>query len=209
MSQSGNPILMILDDKEEAAYLLNELETIFKKDEILFLPGSYRRPYEIEETNNANVVLRTEILNTLNGARKPRCIVTYAEGLFEKVVTRKVLSKNTLKISVGDLLDMDFLNETLFEYEVHRVDFVTEPGEFSIRGGILDVFSYSEKEPYRISLFGDEVESIRKFDLETQLSIEKVNHFTIVPRSEEHTSELQSRVHLVCRLFLEIKKPSE
>src|SRR5690625_4938030 len=103
MSQSGNPILMILDDKEEAAYLLNELETIFKKDEILFLPGSYRRPYEIEETNNANVVLRTEILNTLNGARKPRCIVTYAEGLFEKVVTRKVLSKNTLKISVGDL----------------------------------------------------------------------------------------------------------
>ena len=141
MSQSGNPILMILDDKEEAAYLLNELETIFKKDEILFLPGSYRRPYEIEETNNANVVLRTEILNTLNGARKPRCIVTYAEGLFEKVVTRKVLSKNTLKISVGDLLDMDFLNETLFEYEFHRVDFVTEPGEFSIRGGILDVFN--------------------------------------------------------------------
>ena len=184
MSQSGNPILMILDDKEEAAYLLNELETIFKKDEILFLPGSYRRPYEIEETNNANVVLRTEILNTLNGARKPRCIVTYAEGLFEKVVTRKVLSKNTLKISVGDLLDMDFLNETLFEYEFHRVDFVTEPGEFSIRGGILDVFSYSEKEPYRISLFGDEVESIRKFDLETQLSIEKVNHFTIVPNLE-------------------------
>lgn len=184
MKQSGNPILLILDDKEEAAYLLNELESIFKKDEILFLPGSYRRPYEIEETNNANVVLRTEILNTLNGARKPRCIVTYAEGLFEKVVTRKVLNKNTIKISEGESLDIDFLNETLFAYEFHRVDFVAEPGEFSIRGGIVDVFSYSEKEPYRISLFGDEVESIRKFDVETQLSIEKVKSFTVVPNLE-------------------------
>ncbi|MBA5628715.1 transcription-repair coupling factor [Moheibacter lacus] len=184
MQASGNPVLLILDDKEEAAYVLNELESLFSKDEVLFLPDSYRRPYEIEETNNANVVLRTEVLNSLNGAKKPRIVVTYAEGLFEKVVTRKVLSKNTLKVSVGNSLDIDFLNEVLFSYEFHRVDFVSEPGEFSIRGGIVDVFSFSEEKPYRISLFGDEIETIRVFDIETQLSVEKVKEFTIVPNLE-------------------------
>src|SRR5690625_4044436 len=142
MSHSGNPILMILDDKEESAYLLYELGTNFNKDESLSLPGSYRRPYEIEETNNVNVVLCTDILNSLNGARKRRCIVIYAEGLFEKVVTRKVLSKNTLKISVGDLLDLDFLNETLFDYDFHRVDFVTVPDNFSFHGEYIADITY-------------------------------------------------------------------
>ncbi len=184
MQQSGTPVLLILDDKEEAAYVLNELEALFSKEEVLFLPDSYRRPYQIEETNNANVVLRTEVLNSLNGAKKPRIVVTYSEGLFEKVVTRKVLTKNTLKVSVGDSLDIEFLNEVLFSYEFHRVDFVSEPGEFSIRGGIVDVFSFSEEKPYRISLFGDEVETIRTFDIETQLSVEKVKSFTIVPNLE-------------------------
>lgn len=178
--QAGNPILLILDDKEEAVYVMNELEEILSRQEVLFLPDSSRRPYEIEETNNANVVLRTEVLNTLNGAKKPRVIVTYAEGVFEKVVTRTVLSKNTLKVQVDSKLDVDFLNELLFSYEFHRVDFVSEPGEFSIRGGIIDVFSFSDEKPYRISLFGNEVESIRTFEIDTQLSIEKVKEFTIV-----------------------------
>ena len=182
--QIDRPVVIVLDDKEEAVYVLNELESIFSKEEVLFFPGSYRRPYEIEETNNANVVLRTEVLNTLNGAKNPRLIVTYPDALFEKVVTRKSLSKNTLKISVGQNLDLEFLNEVLFAYEFHRVDFVSEPGEFSIRGGIVDIFSYSDETPYRISFFGDEIESIRTFDLETQLSIEKVKEFTIVPNLE-------------------------
>lgn len=188
MKHSGNPVLLILDDKEEAVYVLNELEGLFSREEVLFLPDSYRRPYEVEETNNANVVLRTEVLNTLNGAKRPRIVVAYAEGLFEKVVTRKVLTKNTLKVSVNEKLDIDFLNELLFSYEFHRVDFVSEPGEFSVRGGIVDVFSYSDERPYRISLFGDEVESIRAFDIETQLSIEKVKEFTIVPNLENKFS---------------------
>lgn len=188
LHQSGNPVLLVLDDKEEAVYILNELESLFKRDEILFLPASYRRPYEIEETSNANVVLRTEVLNTLNNAKKPRIVLTYSEGLFEKVVTRKSLTKNTLRISQGDSLDIDFLNEILFSYEFHRVDFVSQPGEFSIRGGIVDVFSFSEEQPFRISLFGDEVESVRKFDIETQLSIEKVKSFTVVPNLENKFS---------------------
>lgn len=188
LKHSGNPVLLILDDKEEAVYVLNELETLFQRDEILFLPASYRRPYEIEETNNANVVLRTEVLNTLNGAKKPRIVLTYSEGLFEKVVTRKALNKNTLRISEGDSLDIDFLNEILFSYEFHRVDFVSQPGEFSIRGGIVDVFSFSEEQPFRISLFGDEVESVRRFDIDTQLSVGKVKSFTVVPNLENKFS---------------------
>ena len=148
---------------------------------MLFYPGSYRRPYQIEETDNANVLLRAEVLNRINSQKKPAIVVTYPDALFEKVVTRKELDKNTLKIKLEDSISLDFLNEVLFEYQFKRVDFVTEPGEFSVRGGIVDVFSFSHDEPYRIEFFGDEVDSIRTFDVETQLSTEKVKKITIIP----------------------------
>src|SRR5690606_36244749 len=114
----------------------------------------------------------------------PAIIVTYPDALFEKVITRKELDKNTLKIKLDDTLSLDFLNEVLFEYQFKRVDFVTEPGEFSVRGGIMDVFSFSNDEPYRIEFLGDEVDSIRTFDVETQLSNQKVNKITIIPNVE-------------------------
>ena len=101
-------------------------------------------------------------------------IVTYPEALFEKVVTKKELQKNTLKLTLSENVSLDFVNEVLFEYNFNRVDFVTEPGDFSVRGGIIDVFSFSNDEPYRIEFFGDEVDSIRTFDIETQLSKEKL-----------------------------------
>ena len=175
------PFLLIFNDKEEAAYYLNDLELIIGEKDVLFYPGSYRRPYQIEETNNANVLLRAEVLNRINSRKKPAVVVTYPDALFEKVVTRKELDKNTLKIQLEDTLSLDFLNEVLFEYKFKRVDFVTEPGEFSVRGGIVDVFSFSHDEPYRLEFFGDEVDSIRTFDVETQLSTEKVKKITIVP----------------------------
>jgi transcription-repair coupling factor (superfamily II helicase) len=175
------PFLLIFNDKEEAAYYLNDLEQIIGEKDVLFYPGSYRRPYQIEETNNANVLLRAEVLNRINSRKKPAVIVSYPDALFEKVVTRKELDKNTLKIQLEDTLSLDFLNEVLFEYKFKRVDFVTEPGEFSVRGGIVDVFSFSHDEPYRLEFFGDEVDSIRTFDVETQLSTEKVKKITIVP----------------------------
>src|SRR5690606_27667089 len=103
----------------------------------------------IEETDNANVLLRSEVLNRINSRKKPAFIVTYPEALFEKVVTRKELEKNTVKITVNDQLSIEFVNEVMFEYNFKRTDFVTEPGEFSVRGGILDVFSFSNDEPYR------------------------------------------------------------
>ncbi|SEL59840.1 transcription-repair coupling factor [Maribacter orientalis] len=178
---SERPFLAIFNDKEEAAYYLNDLERLIGEDNVLFYPGSYRRPYQIEETDNANVLLRAEVLNRINSRKKPAVIVTYPDALFEKVVTRKELDKNTLKMKLGDTLSLDFLNEILFEYKFKRVDFVTEPGEFSVRGGIVDVYSFSHDEPYRIEFFGDEIDSIRTFDVETQLSKEKVKSITIVP----------------------------
>lgn len=178
------PFLLILNDKEEAAYHLNDLEQLIGEKDVLFYPGSYRRPYQIEETDNANVLLRAEVLNRINSRKKPAVIVTYPDALFEKVVTRKELDKSTLKIKLEDTLSLDFLNEVLFEYQFKRADFVTEPGEFSVRGGIVDVFSFSHDEPYRIEFFGDEVDSIRTFDVETQLSLEKVKKITIIPNVE-------------------------
>ncbi len=182
--QSELPFLLIFNDKEEAAYCLNDLETLINKEDVLFYPGSYRRPYQIEETDNANVLLRAEVLNRISSRKKPAIIVSYAEAVFEKVVTKKVLEKNTLRVAVGDLLSIDFVNETLFEYNFKRVDFVAEPGEFSVRGGIIDVFSFSNDNPYRIEFFGDEIDSIRTFDVETQLSLERQKKITIIPNVE-------------------------
>jgi len=182
--KTEKPYLLVLNDKEEAAYYLNDLEQLIGESDVLFYPGSYRRPYQIEETDNANVLLRAEVLNRINSRKKPAVIVTYPDALFEKVITRKELDKNTLKIKLDDTLSLDFLNEVLFEYQFKRVDFVTEPGEFSVRGGIVDVFSFSHDEPYRIEFFGDEVDSIRTFDVETQLSTDKVKRIAIIPNVE-------------------------
>jgi transcription-repair coupling factor (superfamily II helicase) len=178
------PFLILFNNKEDAAYYLNDLEQLINSEDVLFYPSSYRRPYQIEETDNANVLLRAEVLNRINSRKKPAIIVSYAEAIFEKVVTRKELEKNTLKLSVEDKLSIDFINETLFEYNFKRVDFVTEPGEFSVRGGIIDVFSFSNDNPYRIEFFGNEIDSIRSFDVETQLSIEKLKKISIIPNVE-------------------------
>jgi transcription-repair coupling factor (superfamily II helicase) len=178
------PFLLLFNDKEEAAYYLNDLENLINDQDVLFYPSSYRRPYQIEETDNANVLLRAEVLNRINSRKKPSIIVTYPEALFEKVVTRKELDKNTLKVAVTDQISIDFINEVLFEYNFKRVDFVSEPGEFSVRGGIIDVFSFSNDNPYRIEFFGNEVDSIRTFDVETQLSLEKQKKISIIPNVE-------------------------
>jgi transcription-repair coupling factor (superfamily II helicase) len=186
---ADKPFMLICNDKEEAAFYLNDLEKMVGEPNVLFYPGSYRRPYQIEETDNANVLLRAEVLNRINSRKKPAVIVTYPDALFEKVVTRKELEKNTLKIAVGDQISIEFANEVLFEYRFKRVDFVTEPGEFSLRGGILDVFSFSNDEPYRLEFFGNEIDSIRVFDVETQLSKEQTKKISIIPNVENKQSE--------------------
>ena len=176
----GNHVF-ILKDKEQAAYFLNDLQGLYpENNNLLFYPASYRVPYELEKTDNANVVARAEVMEKISSG-KNAWIITYPKALFEKIPSKKNLAKNTLKLELGKSYGIDFINEQLLELHFDRVDFVYEPGQFSIRGGIVDVFSFSNDHPYRIEFFGDEVESIRTFDASTQLSINKHQFFNIVP----------------------------
>lgn len=173
--------LLILADKEEAAYFLNDLENILGAENVLFFPASYRMPYEHEEIDNANILLRAEVLNKINTGKKHICVVTYPEALTEKVVTKAHLTKNTLELKQGEKISIDFISDVLIEYGFNRVDYVIEPGQFSVRGGIVDIFSFSNDNPYRVEFLGNEVDSIRSFDAITQLSIQKLNHCAIIP----------------------------
>lgn len=177
--------LFILQDKEAAAYFLNDLEQSYPDNKhILFYPASYRTPYQLEETDNANVVARAEVLEKVNTG-KNAWIVTYPQALFERVPTQKRLSENTMRVEKGKTYSIDFFNELLLDYHFERVDFVYEPGQFSIRGGIVDIFSFSNDQPFRVEFFGDEVDSIRTFDPVSQLSISIHNHFSIVPNVQQ------------------------
>lgn len=177
---TGNHVFL-LEDKEHAAYFLNDLQGLFPdKKNLLFYPASYRTPYELEKTDNANVVARAEVLEKINSQRN-NWIVTYPKALFERIPSKQTLAKNTLKLEVGKSYGIELVNEQLLELHFDRVDFVYEPGQFSIRGGIVDVFSYANDDPYRIEFFGDEIESIRTFDASNQLSVREHQFFNIVP----------------------------
>ena len=192
-STKKTTFLLVFDSKEAAAFHLNDLELILPTEDVFFYPGSYRRPYEIEETDNANVLLRAEVLNRINSRKKPALLVTYHDALFEKVLSKKEFNRNTFKINSGDNLSIEFINNLLFEYHFKRVDFVTDPGEFSVRGGIVDVFSFAHDTPYRIEFFGDEVESIRTFDIASQLSLNTHNALQIIPNIE-HKHHKEKRI---------------
>lgn len=183
-SKINAPMLIIMDDKEQAAYVFNELEDLLGQETSWFFPSSFKHLCEIEETDYANVLLRARALDQLKNNLNSSIIVTYPEALLEKVFTQSALNSYTLALKVNDSLSIDFINETLFEYRFKRVDFVTQPGEFSIRGGIVDVFSFSNNQPYRVEFFGDIVESIRTFDIDTQLSVDKKNEIYIIPNIE-------------------------
>jgi transcription-repair coupling factor (superfamily II helicase) len=175
------PLLFILPDREEAAYFLSDLENILDK-EILLFPSSFRKAFDFTQIDTANVLGRAEVLNELNhNSEYGKIVVTYPEALAEKVIDRSVLEKNTLEIGVNTKLGIDFINEFLIDYDFERTDFVYEPGQFSIRGGIVDIFSFSHDLPYRIEFFGDIIEQIRTFEIESQLSVEDVKSFTIIP----------------------------
>lgn len=174
--------LIILHDKEEAAYFHNDLQNLLGDKEVLFFPTSYKRPYEFEETENANVLMRAEILNRLNHKSSAgELIVTYPEALTEKVINKKSLLKNTFSAKVGEQVDIPFLTELLLSYDFQKEDFAYEAGQFAVRGGIIDVFSYAQDLPYRLELFGNEIESIRTFDPVSQLSIDEVKEINLIP----------------------------
>jgi transcription-repair coupling factor (superfamily II helicase) len=177
--------VFVLQDKEAAAYFLNDLEQLYPgESQVLFYPASYRAPYQLEETDNANVVARAEVLEKINNGRN--CwVITYPQALFERVPTQKRLTENTMRVERNKKYSIDFFNELLLEYGFERVDFVYEPGQFSIRGGIVDIFSFSNDHPFRVEFFGDEVDSIRTFDPVSQLSVSTHTHFSIVPNVQK------------------------
>ena len=177
-----SPYLIICEEKEEAQYIFNDLQSLVGDAAVILFPMSHKKPYVWEEVDNANVLMRAEVLNVLsNYAGQTLAIVSYPEAMTEKVINRKSLVKNTLSIRVGDKIDRNFVAETLNEYDFERTDFVYEAGQYSVRGGILDVFSYAAEYPYRIDFFGDEVDSIRTFHPETQLSIQSVSAMHLIP----------------------------
>ena len=172
--------VIILQDKEDAAYFQNDLQNLLERTILLF-PMSYKRPYEFDETENANILMRAEVLNHLASYTKPEIIVTYPEALSEKVINKRSLATNTFTVKLSEKLDVAFLEEFLHGYDFEKTDFVYEAGQFSVRGGIIDVFSFAHELPYRIELFGDEVDSIRSFDPGSQLSVETTDHISIIP----------------------------
>ncbi|RLD53415.1 MAG: transcription-repair coupling factor, partial [Bacteroidetes bacterium] len=184
--------LIILQDKESSAYFFNDLESIFgekglnfHKKKILFYPTSYKRVYDPENYDSTNVLMRTEVLKRMAGSKRKSIVVTYSEAIAEKVVRKTYLNKNTIRLKRAEMSSIDDIVDLLNENDFERVDFVYEPGQFSLRGGIVDVFSFTNDYPYRIEFFGDEVESIRSFNPVNQLSVDKLEHITIVPNVQD------------------------
>ena len=171
----------VLNDQEEAGYFYHDLMQLTGSNDIYFFPSAYRRAIKYGHIDPANEILRTEVLSVLQDPEAPFVIVSYPDALAEKVISREDLKQNTLKISVREKLDNMFVSDVLDEYGFEQVDYVYEPGQYAIRGSILDVFSFSYEFPYRIDFFGSEVETIRTFDVETQLSKEKLESIYIVP----------------------------
>ena len=180
-SSSDQSHLYIASDKEEAAYYFNTLEKLVDV-KVHFFPDSFKKPGEYDEVDRNNILLRTEVMNRISlKESKNLILVTYPEALFEKVVDPFWLDEKKIVVSVGENLDIDTIIELLVEYDFERVDFVYEPGQFSIRGGIVDIFSYGNEWPYRIELFDEEVETIRSFNPGNQLSIRNIKKVSIVP----------------------------
>lgn len=193
----ARPYIFVLPTHEDASYFLSDLESLFDK-QILFFPASYRKAFEFTQIDSTHVLQRSETLNALNRSSDlPKIVVTYPEAIAEKVINKADLQKNTLEITQNTKLSIDFINEFLYEYDFERVDFVYEPGQFAIRGGIVDIFSFSNDLPYRIEFFGDEIESIRTFEIESQLSVNNIHTVTIIPNiqskflSNNHISLLE------------------
>ncbi len=187
--------LIVFQDKEEAAYFYTDLVTLDgSPDRTLFFPSSYKRSVQYQQTDEANIITRTQTLRRLSERRVASFIISYAEALVESVVTRRQLNETTLEIKQGEKIDMSFLEEILQTYNFQLVDFVNEPGQYAIRGGIADVFSYASSHPCRIDFFDDEVDSIRIFDTDSQRSLETVKKVNIIPNIQWETEMGEKRI---------------
>ncbi|MDR0954075.1 MAG: transcription-repair coupling factor [Rikenellaceae bacterium] len=185
----GGIHLVIADDRDEAAYCYNDLYAFLDPERVFFFPTAYKRSIEYNKEDPSGAVQRSTVLNALKNHREGYLVVcTYPEAILEKVVTARRLRENTLKISQGERLPIAFIAEVLQKYDFEKVDFVYEPGQYSVRGGIIDIFSYADNKPYRLDFFDDEIESIRQFDIGTQLSVGTVSALEILPDTKNAAS---------------------
>ena len=173
--------VFILQDADEAGYFYHDLTQLLGNKQVLFFPSSYRRAIKYAQRDSANEILRTEVLAKLSAGSRDPFIVTYPEAIAELVVSKKQLDERTVVLSVGDTIDADDTTQQLRNLGFLEVDYVYEPGQFALRGSILDVYSFSSELPFRIDLFGDDIDSIRTFEVETQLSKDKLQQVSIVP----------------------------
>lgn len=181
------PYVFVLDDAEEAGYFYHDLTQILGEQEVFYFPSSFRRAVKFGQRDAANEILRTEVISRLSAGHCPLFVVTYPEAVMEKVVSRQKLDEQTLRLHASERVDITFVEETLRAFGFRRVDYVYEPGQFAVRGSILDVFSFSSEWPYRVDFFGDEVDSIRTFEVQTQLSRDKQEEIVIVPELAGYT----------------------
>ncbi len=194
--KSDKNLVVLLNDREEAAYFYDDLVNLGFEENTRFFPASYKRSIQYDQPDQENVVQRTEVLNSLSKTDQSHLVISYPEALVEKVISNDNLESNTLQVKTGDKISIEFINEFLYEYGFERVDFVFEPGQFSVRGSIVDVFSFSHEDPYRLDFFGNEIDSIRSFDIESQLSKKQLDKITIVPNIQNDAIE-GKRISLV------------
>jgi transcription-repair coupling factor (superfamily II helicase) len=179
-------ILFILNDADEAGYFYHDLTQVMGEKQVLFFPSSFRRSVKYAQRDSANEILRTEVLSRLSAVsgrseKEALYVVSYPEAVAELVISRQILDERTLELHVGEHVDVRFIEETLRTFGFTQEDYVYEPGQYAVRGSIIDVFSFSSEYPYRIDFFGDDVDSIRTFEVQTQLSRDKKEYIKIVP----------------------------
>ena len=184
--KQDNSLLLVNENAEQAAYFLNDFERLLNPSDVLFFPASYRQPYAQETTDNANILLRAEVLKKLSASKKPRIVVTYPQAIFEKIISQHTLKRIALKLKKDTEVSLGFVNERLFEMGFERVDFVSGPGEFAVRGGIIDVFSFAYQHPYRIEFFDDLIERLSSFNVSNQLSITAFDEIELLPNTSDH-----------------------
>lgn len=197
VQQTERGALLIVNDREDALYAANDLESLLPTHQVLVFPGTGRRPYRLDDIDNANVLQRAEVLTTLQRAEPGTCVVvTYPDALGERVVNQSALVKHTLVVKTGEEVGQDFVVEILEDYGFNQVPFVYEPGQYAVRGGLVDVFSFSHDYPYRLEFLGDELESIRTFDPVDQLSVAELKQAALIPDIQRQLIE-EARVSLL------------
>lgn len=188
----GVPFVFVADDQEEGGYLYHDLVQMLGDQNVLFFPSSYRRAVRYGQKDAANEILRTEVLSRIALGKMPLFVVTYPDALCELVVSHEELSDQTLILRKGESTDITGLQDVLVEFGFQRTDYVYEPGQFAVRGSIVDIYSFASEYPYRLDFFGDEIDSIRTFEVQTQLSLSKKDEITIVPELKHTRSKQES-----------------